>query len=100
MVFFVISGNMVFLFSGKFDIFSLDGKWNKMIFIKKYMETWYFLYICINVKNLALPFCQKKNVPSSLKNTLKADISGIAEKDNIHRRKCGISVEISYWSTS
>ena len=37
-------------FSRKY-IFSLDGKW-KMIFLKKYMEIWYFLYICINVTNM------------------------------------------------
>ena len=31
---FVISGKMVFLFSRKYDIFSLGGKWKEMIFIK------------------------------------------------------------------
>ena len=30
---------------GKYDIFSLDGKW-KMIVLKKYTEIWYFLYKC------------------------------------------------------
>ena len=35
MIFFVISGKMVFLFSRKYGIFSLGGKWKKMIFIKK-----------------------------------------------------------------
>ena len=30
----------------------------------------------------------------SRNNTLKGDISGISEKDNIHSRKYGISVEI------
>ena len=34
MIFFVISGKMVFLFSRKYDIFSLGGKWKEMIFIK------------------------------------------------------------------
>ena len=34
-----------FFSPGKYDIFSLDGKW-KMIFLKKYMEIWYF---CIYV---------------------------------------------------
>ena len=58
MIFFVISGNMVFLFPRKYDISSLDGKW-KMILDQKYMEVWYFLYICINVTNMMLPFCQK-----------------------------------------
>ena len=42
--------NMIFLiwrvisFSRKYDIFFTDGKW-KMIFLKKYMETWCFLYV-------------------------------------------------------
>ena len=40
-IFFVLSGKMVF-FSGKYNIFFLDGKW-KMIFLKKYMEIWHFL---------------------------------------------------------
>ena len=58
MIFLSLSGKMVF-FSGKY-IFSLVGKW-KMIFLKKYMEIWYFLYICINVTNMIF----------SLKNTRK-----------------------------
>ena len=45
MIFFVISGKMVFHFSRKYDIFSLGGKWKKMIFIKKRVEIWHFLYI-------------------------------------------------------
>ena len=48
----------------KYDIFSLDRKW-KMIFLKKYMEIWYFLYICINVTNMILPFCKKNQRWSS-----------------------------------
>ena len=59
MLFFVSSEKMVF-FSGKYDIFSLDGKW-KIIFLKKYMEIWSFLYICINVTNMILSFCKKKS---------------------------------------
>ena len=35
MIFFVISVKMVFLFPRKYDIFSLGGKWKKMVFIKK-----------------------------------------------------------------
>ena len=80
MIFFVISGKKVFLFSRKYDIFSLDRKW-KLIFIKKYMEIWYFLYICINVANMILPFCQKNKhnlVPK--KSTLKGDISSSLKK--------------------
>ena len=57
MIFLVLSGKMVF-FSGKYDVFSLDGKW-KMILLKKYMEIWYFLYICINITYGILPFCKK-----------------------------------------
>ena len=50
MIYFVISGKIVFLFSQKYDIFSLDEN---------------FLYICINVTNMILPFCQKSkdNLP-------------------------------------
>ena len=61
MIFFVLFGKMVF-FPGKYDIFPLDRKW-KMIFSKKYMEIWYFLYIGINVTNMIF----------SRKNTLKDD---------------------------
>ena len=59
MIFFVISGKMVFLFSRKYDIFSLVGKW-KMVSLKKYIEIWFVLYIYINVTNMILTFCQKK----------------------------------------
>ena len=38
----------------KYDIFSLGGKWKKMILIKKRLEIWYFLYICLGVRVLAL----------------------------------------------
>ena len=73
--------NMIFLvylerwyfFPGKYDIFSFDGQW-MMIFLNKYMEIWYFLYICINVTNMILPICKKKSeVIFFRKNTLKAD---------------------------
>ena len=52
-IFFVISGKMVFIFSRKYDNFSLGEKW-KMIFIKKRMEIWYFLYICVGVTSTTL----------------------------------------------
>ena len=58
-IFFVISGKMVFLFSRKY-IFSLGGKWKKTIFIKKRLEILYFLYICVGVRGVALPFWLKK----------------------------------------
>ena len=49
------------------------------------------MYICINVTNMILPFCQ-----NSKENTIKGDISGITEKDDIRLRKYNISVEIPY----
>ena len=54
-IFFVISGKMVFLFSRKYDIFSLGRKWKKLIFIKKRVEMWHFLYICVGVTGVTLP---------------------------------------------
>ena len=53
-----------YIFSEKYDVFSLDGKW-KMIFLKKYREIWYFLYISINVTNIILPLCKKNQRWSS-----------------------------------
>ena len=53
-----------FFLTRKYDIFSSDEKW-KIIFLKKYMEIWCFLYICINVRNMILPFCQKNQRQSS-----------------------------------
>ena len=61
MIFFVISGKMVFLFSRKY-IFSLGGKWKKMIFIKKRVEIWYFVYICVGVRGVTLPSWLKKQI--------------------------------------
>ena len=43
MIFLISSGKMAFLFLENMILF-LGGKW-KMIFLKKYMEIWYFLYI-------------------------------------------------------
>ena len=43
---------------------SLDKEW-KIIFFKKYMEIWDFPYICINITNMTLPFCQKYQRRSS-----------------------------------
>ena len=59
-----------YFFSRKYDIFSLDRKW-KMIFLKKYIKIWYYLYICINLTNMILPFCKKSKMIFSRKNTLK-----------------------------
>ena len=58
-IFFVISGKMVFLFSIKYDSFSLGGKWKKMIFIKQRVKICYFLYICVSITSTTLPYWQK-----------------------------------------
>ena len=84
-LFFVISGKMVFLFSRKYYIFSLGGKWKKIIFIKKRVEIWYFLYVCVGVLGVALP-SRRKKTKMPPKNTPKGDISGINKKDDIHPR--------------
>ena len=65
-----------------------------MIFIKKRVEIWYFLYVCIGVTGVTLPSWQKNK--DAQKNTPKGDISGITEKDDIHPRKYGISAEIPH----
>ena len=45
-----------------------------MIFLKKWIEIWYFPYICLNVKNMILSFCKKKSkMIFSEKNALKSD---------------------------
>ena len=49
-----------YLFFRKHDIFSLDGKW-MMIFLKKYMEIWYFLHIRVGVTNVVLCNSAKRN---------------------------------------
>ena len=41
MIFLVLSGKVIFLFL-KIWSYTLDGKWT-MIFLKKYMEVWFFL---------------------------------------------------------
>ena len=42
--------------------------------------------------NMILPFCQESKVDLLPKNTLKDDISGLIEKDNIDPAKYGYSV--------
>ena len=71
-----------------------ERRW--MIFIKKRVEIWYFLYICVDVTSTTLPSWQKNKDALAPKNTLKGDISGITEKDDIHPRKYGISAEIPH----
>ena len=98
-IFFVISGKMMFLFSIKYNSFSLGGKWKKMIFIKQGVKIWYFLYVCVSFTSTTLPYWQKKKMPLSGKNTPRVEISGITGKDDIHAGKYVISSDISYLLT-
>ena len=59
MVFLVLSGKMVF-FSQKHDTFSLGRKLD-MIFLKKYMEIWYFRCTSTGVTNVVSRPSAKKN---------------------------------------
>ena len=81
-----------------------DGKL-KMIFLKKYMEIWSFLYVgkggisCMLVKavflfptNMKWPFRQKSKDEFFPKNAHKDDISGITGKDGIYPRKDDIGI--------
>ena len=51
-----------------------------------------YMHKCYKYDINLLP--KEAKVIFSRNNTLKGDISGISEKDNIHSRKYGISVEI------
>ena len=90
MILLVLSGNMVFFFP-KIWSYSLDGKW-KMIFLKKYLEIWYFLYIWYRRYFFFLQIwyylsVKKAKMIFSRKSALKDDISGKIEKDDVHPRK-------------
>ena len=63
MIFLVLSGKMVFFWL-KDDLFSLDENW-KTIFLKKYMETWYFLYVRAGATSMILCLSPKRNQRSS-----------------------------------
>ena len=94
MIFLVSSGKKAPVFLK--NIFSMDRKW-KIIFLKKYMETWCFLHIrkiwyffflqtwgystAKKIKNILLP-----------KNALKDDISSITEKDDTQPRRYDIGI--------
>ena len=89
-------------FSRKYDIFFTDGKW-KMIFLKKYMEIWCFLYvgkggIYFSYK-YEITLLSKKKRWSFRKNTPKDDISGIIEKDDIHPRKDDLGILCTFTET-
>ena len=79
------------IFFPKIWSYSLDGKW-KMIFLKKYLEIWYFLYIWYRRYFFFLQIwyylsVKKAKMIFSRKSALKDDISGKIEKDDIHPRK-------------
>ena len=50
-----------FFFPRKHDLFSLGGKW-EAIFLKKYIEIWYFLCTRTGVTNVAPRHSVKKNL--------------------------------------
>ena len=56
-----------------------------------------YMYKCYKYDVALLP--KKTKIISPRKNTIKGDISGITEKDDIHSRKHGISAETPYWLT-
>ena len=64
MTFLVLPGKIVFFYL-KIWYFFFGRNW-KMIFLKKYMEIWYFLYMCINVT-------KKAKTIFSRENTIKGD---------------------------
>ena len=66
------------IFSRKYDIFSLERKWKK-IFLKEYMETWYFLYIRIGATNTAPCPSSKKNQRWSYPAKMHLQVVGILD---------------------
>ena len=59
MIFLVLSGKIVFFWL-KDDLLSLDENW-KTIFLKKYMKTWYYLYVRIGATSMILCLSPKRN---------------------------------------
>ena len=96
MIFFVISGKMVFLFSRKY-IFSLGENERRWSLSK---NTWKYDIFCIYALALQAWHCSlAKKTKMPRKNTPKGDISGITEKDDIHSR---FTLDSSYfcWNTT
>ena len=97
MIFLISWEKMAFIFPVN-GIFFTDGKW-KMIFLKKYMEIWCFLYIGKG----GISFSYKYEITllsnyTFLKYNLQDYISGITEKDEIHPRKDDIGI-LDWYST-
>ena len=89
-------------FSQKCDIFFTDRKW-KMIFLKKYMEIWCFLYVGKDGVSFSYKYqitlLSKKQRWSFPKNTPNDDISGITEKDDIYPKKDNIGILCTFMET-
>ena len=87
--------HLVFFFP-KIWSYSLVGKW-KMIFLKKYIKIWCFLYIrkrqyFFFLKTWNYPSVKKAKMVFSPKNTPKYDLSSITEKDYTHPEKNDIGI--------
>ena len=96
MIFLVLSVKMIFLFLGNMILFfrrkkkdELSQKIHGHIFSV-------YMYECYKYITLLPKKAKKAKIIFSRRNILKGDISGIAEKDDIHPRKCGISVEMRF----
>ena len=99
MIFLILWEKMAFIFPVN-GIFFTDGKW-KMIFLKKYMEIWCFLYIGKGGISFSYKYeitlLSKKKDDIFPKNT--PNIPGITEKDDIHPRKDDIGILCTFMET-
>ena len=97
-IFFVMSGKVAFVFSWKCQFLF---RWKmKDGFTQKSHENMIlsvYMYNCYQYDITLLP--RKSNIMFSQKNTLKVEICGITEKDDIYPRKYGIFIEIPYRQT-
>ena len=95
MIFFVLSEKMVFLFPGNMILIFR----RKMKDLSKKNACKYDIFcICSKDGVFSLQVCYDSSVikPKMIffrKNTLKDNISGVIEKDDVHRRKFGISFD-------
>ena len=93
MIFLISWGEMAFLFPENMIFFCTNAKW-KMTYLKKYMEVFFF---SLQIWNY--PSVKKEKMIFSPKNTPKDGISGISEKDDIHRRKNDIGILCTFMET-
>ena len=86
---------MIFVFSGKYDIFGGGAENERRLFLSK--NAWKYGIFCIYAWTLQAQHRspgKKAKMPLPQKDTPKGDISCITKKDGIHRRKYGISAEL------